>query len=89
MANEFSERQVEVRESISDAKVYEAAICFARMWGVMETLEPFPNLGFEGVRNIAITLAEEYVSGDGKDIEGLFIERLDLFKEKYGLRTTQ
>ena len=44
MEDEFSEKKVEAQLGTPDSKVYEAAICFARIWGVMETLEPLPNI---------------------------------------------
>lgn len=49
-----------------EIKVYELAICFARMWGVAETLSPLPNLGFSEVKERMIRWAEEYVeAGEG------------------------
>lgn len=66
----------------SDVDVYEAAICFARMWGVMEALEPLPNLGFERVRNIVMTLAEEFCTGEEGDFIQFFAERAEVFKRE-------
>lgn len=63
-----------------EVKVYETAICFARMWGVLETLEPLPNLGFEKVRDIAMVLAEEFVFGRDEDMVKFFVERTKIFK---------
>lgn len=63
-----------------EVKVYETAICFARMWGVLETLEPLPNLGFEKVRDIAMVLAEEFVFGREEDMVKFFVERTKIFK---------
>lgn len=83
MADEFAEKQAQVQEDVPDVKVYEAAICFARIWGVMETLEPLQNIGFEKVRDISIALAKEYVSENGKDLEKFFEKRADAFKRKY------
>lgn len=83
MEDEFSEKKVEAQLGPPDSKVYEAAICFARIWGVMETLEPLPNIGFEKVRDIAIALAKEYVSENGTDLENFFAERVDALKRKY------
>lgn len=60
--------------------MYETAICFARMWGVLETLEPLPNLGFEKVRDIAMVLAEEFVFGREEDMVKFFVERTKIFK---------
>ena len=82
MTDELAEKKVETRERIPDVRVYEAAICFARMWGIMETLEPLPNLGFEEVRNIAVELAEEFVAGKGEDLAGFFEERMGELKRK-------
>lgn len=86
MAGEFTERKVRGEEEILDIRVYEAAICFARMWGVMETLEPLPNLGFEGVREIVVMLAEEFVSGKGEDLVVFFTERAGDLKRKHSLQ---
>lgn len=44
-----------------EREIYEVAIRFSRMWGVMETLEPIPNHSVEEVRDIVMTWAEEYV----------------------------
>lgn len=85
MAEEFAKKEVEVRARTPDERVYEAAICFARMWGVMETLEPLPNLGFEEVRDIAVTLAEEFSSKKDEDLVEFFIERAGDLKRKYDL----
>ena len=83
MEDEFSEKKIEVQLAPIDSKVYEAAICFARIWGVMETLEPLPNIGFEKVRDISIALAREYVSENGEELEKFFAERVDELKRKY------
>lgn len=85
MAEEFAKKEVEVQARTPDERVYEAAICFARMWGVMETLEPLPNLGFEEVRDIAVTLAEEFSSKKDEDLVEFFIERAGDLKRKYDL----
>lgn len=57
-----------------DIKVYELAICFARMWGVAETLSPLPNLGFSEVKERMIRWAEEYAA-DGEEDFLLFFQR--------------
>lgn len=46
------------KEQTPASQVYEAAVIFARMWGVMETLEPLPNLGNEKVKDIAVKTAD-------------------------------
>lgn len=66
-----------------EIRVYETAICFARMWGVLETLEPLPNLGFEEVRNISLALAEEFIAGKGDDMVSFFVEKSKNFTQKY------
>ena len=83
VADEFTNKKAEVQLSPPDIEVYEAAICFARIWGVMETLEPLPNIGFEKVRDISIALAREYVSENGEELEKFFAERVDELKRKY------
>lgn len=57
-----------------EIKVYELAICFARMWGVAETLSPLPNLGFSEVKERMIRWAEEYVT-EGEEDFLLFFHR--------------
>lgn len=82
MADQYTEKAVEEQIKAPDVKVYEAAICFARMWGVMETLEPLPNLGFKRVRDIAVALAEEFIIGKEEDVVKFFTERTEKFKRK-------
>lgn len=65
-----------------DGNVYELAICFARMWGVMEALEPLPNLGFERVRDVVVTLAEEFCAGEEEDFIRFFTERAAVWKRE-------
>ena len=60
------------KKQTPDRRVYEAAIIFARMWGVMETLEPLPNLGNETVRDLAVGMAEEFVGGGLTDHAAFF-----------------
>lgn len=57
------------------SQIYEAAIIFARMWGVMETLEPLPNLGNDKVRDMAVGMAEEFVEGGQTDHSAFFAAR--------------
>ncbi len=87
MAGEFTEREVGGEGEVLDTKVYETAICFARMWGVMETMEPLPNLGFEDVREIVVMLAEEFISGKGEDLVVFFTEKAGELKRKNSLQT--
>ncbi len=72
----------EKKEQQSDGNVYELAIYFARMWGVMEALEPFPNLGFERVRDIVVTLAEKFCAGKEEDFVRFFTEHAAEYKER-------
>lgn len=60
------------KEQAPASQVYEAAVIFARMWGVMETLEPLPNLGNEKVKDIAVKTAEEFVNGGHTDHSAFF-----------------
>lgn len=53
-------------------EVYETAVCFARMWGVMETLHPFPYLEFSQVLDMVTGWAQDYVDGGGEDMTGFF-----------------
>ena len=59
-----------------ETKVYEFAICFARMWGVAETLSPLPNLGFPEVKDRMIRWAEEYVADREEDFLLFFRRKL-------------
>lgn len=81
MADQYTEKAVEEQINVPNAKVYETAICFARMWGVMEALEPLPNLGFKRVRDIAVALAEEFIIGKEEDVVKFFTERTEKFKK--------
>ena len=64
-----------------EIKVYELAICFARMWGVAETLSPLPNLEFSEVKERMIRWAEECVAeGEGDFL--LFFRRKLVEAEK-------
>lgn len=64
-----------------EIKVYELAICFARMWGVAETLNPLPNLEFSEMKERMIRWAEEYVA-DGEEDFLLFFQRKLAEEEK-------
>jgi len=72
------------KEQTPDSRVYEAAIIFARMWGVMETLEPLPNLGNEAVRDLAVGMAEEFVSGGLTDHAAFFAAKAEGLRQTYG-----
>lgn len=53
-------------------EVYEAAIGFARMWGVKEVLEPLPYLDFPYVRDMIMEWAREYTNGEPEDAVAFF-----------------
>lgn len=63
------------------SRVYETAIIFARMWGIMETLEPLPNLKNEKVRDMVIDMAEEFVGGGHTDHAAFFAAKAGELKE--------
>lgn len=65
------------------SQVYEAAIVFARMWGVLETLEPLPNLGNEKVRELAVRMAEEFVGSGHTDHAAFFAAKAEGFRQTY------
>lgn len=67
-----------------DIKLYETAICVARMWGVLETLEPIRNIGFEGVKELALMLAGEFLAGQESDLAIFFAKRVERLKDEYG-----
>ena len=56
-------------------KIYELAICFSRMWGVAETLEPIPNLKFPQIRDMVIGWAREYVEEKEEDMVVFFVRK--------------
>ncbi len=58
-------------------KLYKNAICFSRMWGVMETLESLPSLSFDEVQDIVITLAKEFSASGQNDLVKFFVEKKD------------
>lgn len=57
-------------------EVYELAICFARMWGVAETLNPLPNLEFPEMKSRMIRWAEECIAGGEEDFVIFFKRKL-------------
>ncbi len=59
-----------------NTEVYELAICFARMWGVAETLDPLPTLGFPEVKDRMIQWAKECIEGGEEDILMFFRRKL-------------
>lgn len=59
-------------QNMGSKEVYEAAIGFARMWGVKETLEPLPYLDCSQVRNMVMEWALEYVSSGKEDAVEFF-----------------
>ncbi len=59
-----------------DVEVYELAICFARMWGVAETLNSLPNLGFPEIKERMIRWAEECIAGGEEDFVIFFGRKL-------------
>ena len=59
-----------------NVEVYELAICFARMWGVAETLSPLPNLSFPEVKERMIQWAMEFIEGREEDILMFFRRKL-------------
>lgn len=63
-------------------EVYETAICFARMWGVMETLEPIPNISFEKLRDILMSWAAEFSADRQKDHVKFFIQKAGDIKKQ-------
>ena len=58
-------------------KLYKNAICFSRMWGVMETLESLPSLSFDEVQDIVIELAKEFSVSGQNDLVKFFAEKKD------------
>ena len=67
------------------AEVYEIAIRFARMWGVVETLEPLSNPGFDKIRDAVVGFAEEFIAGGQKDFEEFFYRKIDTIRREYRL----
>lgn len=65
-----------IKSEKPDKEVYEIAICLSRMWGVAETLEPLPNVSFETVRDVVIVWAEEFLTGEEKDLVRFFIRKI-------------
>lgn len=63
-------------------KLYKNAICFSRMWGVMETLEPLPRLSFDEVQDIVIELAKEFSASGQNDLVKFFVEKSDVIKKE-------
>lgn len=64
----------------SDLSVWEIAIFFSRMWGVLETLEPLPNIGFEEVKDQAIAWAEEFLAAEEEDFVKFFLKKAKVWK---------
>ena len=72
----MSEKQYEIA-------VYETAICFARMWGVTETLESIPNLGFDTIKNLSLEMAQDYIATGQTDLTDYFVKKSEQIKKKY------
>lgn len=58
-------------------RVYELAICFSRIWGVVETLEPLPHADFKEVRDKMMEWAEECVTAQEQDFVEFFVKKLE------------
>lgn len=80
MGKEQKENNLETRND----KLYEAAICFARMWGIHETLEPLPNLGFDRIRELVLGWAREYMEGGEEDMTGFFLKKQIQYRAQLG-----
>ena len=74
---------LKISEKHYEIAVYETAICFARMWGVMETLESIPNLGFDTIKNLSLEMAQDYIATDQTDLTDYFVKKSAQIKKKY------
>lgn len=74
---------LKISEKHYESAVYETAICFARMWGVMETLESIPNLGFDTIKNLSLEMAQGYIVTGQTDLTNYFIKKSTQIKKKY------
>lgn len=72
-----------INQENQEIRKYEAAICFARMWGVMETLEEFPNIGFQRVRDMVMALAEEFAAEKKSDPAVFFLQKMKENQTQY------
>ena len=73
----------ELSDKHYEIAVYETAICFARMWGVMETLESIPNLGFDTIKNLSLEMAQDYIATGQTDLTDYFVEKATQIKKEY------
>lgn len=76
-----------IEKKVQDTKKHEIAICFARMWGVLETLDELPNVGFKRMRNMVIVLAEEFIAGEEEDPVDFFVQGLKEIKKIFNILT--
>lgn len=58
-------------------KEMETAIYFARMWGVMETLEPVPRIDQKQVQELVLRWAKEFTVGQMTDEVRFFVEKIE------------
>lgn len=63
-------------------KEMEAAIYFARMWGVMETLEPVPQLDQKQVQEMVLGWAKEFTAGQMTDEVDFFVKKTAEWKNE-------
>lgn len=57
-------------------RVYELAIYFSRMWGIVETMKPLPNIGFEKIRDKVTEWAEECIADNEQDYVDFFMKKI-------------
>lgn len=62
-------------EKTKTQKRYETAICFARMYGVKETLEPLPYVENEIITGRMLQWAEEYLESGSADMVQFFLDK--------------
>lgn len=65
--------------NVNARKQYETAICLARMYGVRETLEPFPFIENSVIVDTMLKWSEEYLSSGSDDLLRFFLDKCQSF----------
>lgn len=65
-------------EQVKKYNIYEVTACFARMWGIMETLGNLPQQDFEEMAGILVSWAEEFVEKGARDPILFFQRKMEI-----------
>lgn len=72
--------QYQEAEHVAEYTLCEVTAWFARMWGIMETLDNLPQKDFKENVGILISWAEEFVEKEEKDMVLFFQQKVAAIK---------